>query len=359
MKKLARELVNRMPQLTARKNADAVLANAQQNQPLIKRTILDLAQADAASESAIVIGAGPSLHRQNSISQILKSGYNAPIIAAEGALGHCLRGGLVPDYVMTLDPGPIPTGPDRMLRWYGDPGLTLEKLDQDDYFRRQDLDTYLGHREMERNQELVELVDRNGPAIKVVMATSIPPVVPLRCLQAGMELYWWNPLFDDVDDPDSLSAKLYHLNKAPCMVSGGNCGAAAWVFAHSVLGKKHVAVVGMDFSYAPETPLSKTPYYKDMEEIFGERAAEAFITVRNPYLSETWFTDPTYYWYRQSFLAMARKAGCVTFNCTEGGILFGKGVQFTGLEEFLRRHGHTATGEGTEGTKDTRGEQIG
>ena len=119
------------------------------------------------------------------------------------------------------------------------------------------------------------------------------------------------------------------------MVTGGNCGAAAWVFAHAVLGLKEVALVGMDFSYAPETPLNQTPYHKDMEELFGDRAAEAFIEIYNPDINETWITDPTYYWYRQSFLDMAQKADCVTINCTGGGILFGEGIECISLEEFL------------------------
>ena len=36
-------------------------------------------------------------------------------------------------------------------------------------------------------------------------------------------------------------------------------------------------------------------------------------------------------------LEMSRKAECETFNCTGGGILFGEGVQWMGLGEFLKR----------------------
>jgi hypothetical protein len=32
---------------------------------------------------------------------------------------------------------------------------------------------------------------------------------------------------------------------------------------------------------------------------------------------------------------MAREAACRTFNCTEGGILFGPGITTSGLDEFL------------------------
>ena len=82
MKKVARELVSRMAQLTGTRAADQALANAQLNQPYIKRTIIDL-QNKAPSDksaSAIVIGAGPSLHRKGSIAQILNSGYKGTIV---------------------------------------------------------------------------------------------------------------------------------------------------------------------------------------------------------------------------------------------------------------------------------------
>ena len=32
------------------------------------------------------------------------------------------------------------------------------------------------------------------------------------------------------------------------------------------------------------------------------------------------------------------KADCTTFNCTEGGILFGKGINFIPLQEFFSTH---------------------
>jgi hypothetical protein len=235
--------------------------------------------------------------------------------------------------VVTLDPHPT-----RIVRWFGDPALT--STDEDDYFRRQDLDPHLGAEELTRNRELIELVNKYGPRIKVIISTSASQQVTQRCLGAGMELYWWNPLLDDFDAPDSLTQKVYHLNKVPCLVSGGNGGSAAWVFAHAVLGKKEVALVGMDFGYAPETPREKTQYYKEIADLFGEMAADAYIQVHNPYLKETWYTDPAYYWYRQSFLQMARQANCRTFNCSEGGILFGRGVTFIPLSQFLSSRGY-------------------
>ena len=319
-----------MPQLTVKRSAEVAMANARLNQPYIQDTILDLTKGSPpkGTQSAIVIAAGPSLHLRDSIEQIRESGYKGTIICADGALSHCLRGGLVPDYVVTLDPHPT-----RIARWFGD--TELVSVDDDDYFRRQDLDPYLGVNELERNRALIELVNSHGPNIKAIISTSVSERVTRRCQETGMSLYWWNPLFDDFEAAESLTKKVYSLNHVPCMTSGGNCGSAAWVFAHAVLGTSEVAVVGMDFSYAPGTPLEKTQYYTVMEDLFGDDAEGAYINVHNPYLKETWFTDPAYYWYRQTFLQMARDAQCTTSNCTEGGILFGKGVRFIPLKQFL------------------------
>jgi hypothetical protein len=75
-----------------------------------------------------------------------------------------------------------------------------------------------------------------------------------------MALFWWNPLYDDYDRPDSVSRKLFALNRLPCINGGGNVGTAAWVLAHAILAKRRVALVGVDFGYAPGTPYAKTQY---------------------------------------------------------------------------------------------------
>lgn len=331
MNKLAYQLVKSMPRLTSRRHNAIALENIRANLPYVRHTILDLQKKLQINRksSAIVVSAGPSLHRAKSIARILKSGYQGEIVAADGALGHCLRNGLVPNYVVTLDPHPT-----RVVRWFGDPDLE-SRVNEDDYFRRQDLDPYLGLYELDRNRELIRLVNEHGPNIRALISTSAPPNVTQRCRESGMELYWWNPLFDDFDQPKSLTRKVYRMNKVPCMVSGGNVGTAAWILTHQIFEKKQIVLVGMDFSYAPDTPFQNTQYYKELKEIFGEKAGDALISVRNPYLKQTWYTDPAYFWYRQSFLSMVKQARCKTYNCTEGGILFGKGIDFISLDDFL------------------------
>ena len=195
--------------------------------------------------------------------------------------------------------------------------------------------------ELAANRELLALVDKHGPSMRLAVATSASPAVVDRCSAAGLKLFWWNPMYDDYERPDSLSRRLHRVNGLPCLNGGGNVGTAAWVVAHAVLGKQRVGLLGMDFSYPPGMPYSRTQYYPELRELLGDRFEEAFIHVENPYLGETWFCDPAYFWFREVFLEMAREAECRTFNCTEGGILFGEGLSMVSLDEFVTQFGPT------------------
>jgi len=142
-------------------------------------------------------------------------------------------------------------------------------------------------------------------------------------------------MYDDYERPDSVSRELHRENGLPCLNGGGNVGTASWVLAHAVLGKRRVGIIGMDFGYPPDTPYEKTQYYPELRDMLGERLGEAFVHFENPVLGEKWFTDPAYCWFRDVFLEMAREAQCETFNCTEGGVLFGPEIKTATLEEFL------------------------
>ena len=317
---------------TLKKTGDIGLKHAKENAKYIKKTIRDLKRSVASNESkpSFLVSAGPSLHKRRSIHRIKQANFNGHIVAVDGSLGHCLRNGLVPDFVITVDPDPH-----RIIRWFGDPKLA--ERPQDDYFRRQDLDPALNRDEVERNIEMIGLLNRYGSKINVIISTSVSPEIAVRCLDAGMELYWWNPLYDDFEDHESYSYRIYQITGAPCMVTGGNCGTSAWAFSHSILKSPDVIMVGMDFSYPPGTNIVNTQYYEHLLEIMPENPEDGILKVYNPYLGETWLTDPAYYWYNHNFREMAKIAPCRTFNCTEGGILFGENIEFCSLDEALSK----------------------
>lgn len=319
-----------MPELTKLRTTERALRHARENLPFIertRRTILDLEAMEPAreDESAIVIAAGPSLKRRDSIRRIKAGGYRGTIVACDASLGECLRHGLVPDFTLTVDPHET-----RIVRWFGDP--ELETRIDDDYFRRQDLDVTLNTDELRRNRELVELVNRHGPGLRLVISTSSSTVVTQRAVDAGMRLFWWTPMYDDYEDPASETRKVFELTGVPSMEAGGNVGTAAWVFAHAVLRKQRVAVVGLDLGYPPDTPFSRTQYYNEVVDLLGDRHPEAFVRFDNG-----WYADPAYCWYREAFMMLAARTDSVTYNCTEGGTVFGGAIRTQSLDEFLER----------------------
>ena len=323
-----------MANLTNEKVSTLGLNNAELNHPRIVsgKSVLALRKTPLMdSKGALVVAAGPSLHRRDVASRLKGSDFKGAIVATESALAYCLRHEIFPGLVVTLDPHP-----DRIVRWFGDPNLDRALLERDDYFARQDMDPKFAQAQLRFNDELVELVDTHGPRLRIAVASSASPAVVDRVHSAGMEVYWWNPIYDDYDLPGSLTRRLYDLNGLPCVNAGGNVGSACWVIGHAVLAKEKIGLVGMDFGYYADTPYERTQYYYEILKLVGEdRLDEIFVRIYNPYVNEDFFTDPAYLWYRDSLLEMAQAAPCETYNCTEGGILFGTGVRVTSLEGFL------------------------
>ena len=330
---LGLRVVEDMEQLTWDRVGPMAVNNAATNLPhvLKGKSIAALRNSQiGAGDSAIIIAAGPSIARHDPISQIKASKYNGAIIATDSAMYYCLKNGVVPDLVVTVDPQG-----DRIVRWFGKPSLSETHLEADDYFRRQDMDASFAS-EMRTNQELLALLDAHGRKIRIALSTSAAPQVVERALQVGMDIYWWNPMLDDPDVPNSKTLDLYRTNRLPCLNAGGNVGTASWMMAHAVLGKTRVALTGVDFSYYGDTPYRNTQYYKEMVDIFGEKDLDrAYVWIKNPHLGSEFFTDPAYLWYRNCFLELAADADCVTYNCTQGGILFGESVRFADLKQFL------------------------
>jgi len=338
----ARRLVADMERITMDRIGAHAVENAGVNRDLIAsgKTIADLRDAGiGGGDSAIILAAGPSIKRHDPIRLIKERGYDGTIIATDSAIFYCLRNGVVPDLAVSLDPHG-----GRIVRWFGDPDLTFERCAQDDYFRRQDMDDSF-HNEIRSNEEVLRLINAHGPQIKIALATSSSTQVAGRAHQSGMDIYWWNPFYDDPDRPESITRRLWERNRVPLMNAGGNVGTASWMIAHAVLGKKHVALCGLDFSYYADTPYQQTQYYKEALEIVGaDNLEEMYIHIHNPHLDQGYYTDPAYMWYRECFLSLVPDADCTTYNCTEGGILFGDGIVFTPLRAFLDKFAPEPTG---------------
>lgn len=330
---LGLEIVTRMETLTWERHGQLGVDNARRNSANICKGRSLAALRDTLvgeGESAIVIAAGPSIKRRDPAPIIAAHRYRGAVIATDSSVSYCLRNGIVPDLIVTLDPHAT-----RIVRWFGDPTLTAETLKADDYFSRQDMDEAFAD-ELRANEEILDLIDRHGKNMRIALSTSASQAVVERVLASGMEIYWWNPMWDDPDVEGGVTWELQELNGLPAVNAGGNVGTAAWMMADAVLGKRHVALAGMDFSYYDGTPYRNTQYYREAVDLVGEDNLDSlYIRIRNPHTNSWFFTDPAYMWYRESFLELAADADCKTYNCTGGGILFGEPVDFISLEKFL------------------------
>lgn len=330
---LGYEIVANMVKITRERIGRQGLANAKASLPLIKKgkSIRDLTvQQIGKGNTAVIVAAGPSIKRRDPGPLIKSSGYEGAIIVPDGGIRYCLTNGIVPDLIVTADPHAT-----RIVRWFGDPQLTEERLGADDYYRRQDMDSSFAD-ELRVNAEMLELLDRHGDRLKIALCSSASPAVVKRVHDAGLDVYWWNPMYDDPTSPDSVTRKLYEENGLPCVNGGGNVGSACWMLAAEVLNKTHVALSGVDFSYYDDTPYYNTQYYHEAVAIAGKDNLDTvYIRIFNPYEQQWFYTDPAYMWYRECLLDMASEADCKTYNCTEGGILFGGNIEYIPLRTFL------------------------
>ena len=330
---LAQNLVSQMNEITLNRIGEMTLENARINQVFTNRgkSIAELRnQKIGQGESAIVMASGPSNKHHNPIVPIKSSGFKGALVIPESAMRYLLSNGVIPDLIVTVDPHPT-----RMIRWFGNPHLTEESLKKDDYYCRQDMDESFAN-EIATNSEVIQLLKQYGKQLKIAMATSAPKEVVQRVVETGMEIYWWNPMLDDPDQEGSMTSELYRINELPSVNCGGNVGTAGWMMAHAVLNKKHVALTGMDLSYYDGTPYRNTQYYAAMLPLVDKKELGSFFTrIYNPHTQSWFFTDPAYLWYRDVFLEIVEEADCTTYNCTQGGILFGDNIEFIPLRQFL------------------------
>lgn len=281
--------------------------------------------------TAIVVGRGPSVFHYRHLELLSESDYQGVVIATDGMLYECLKRGVVPNYVLSVD-----GNREKIVRWYGDPNIDEHSSNVTDEERK-------------RNEECIELVNQYGKKIKAILITSVARNVFERCKEAGIEVYWFSPIFDDYRQNESftrlqkmMTVSERNPNGVPAMVAGGNAGTCSWVFAHSILRRIPV-LIGIDFGYLEGTPLNETCYYdslmknsKSVEDIIP-----TYAEVYNPFFKVNVLTDVVFQLYKKSFLDLCLNtpAWVYTIQCSKG-ILFSENplhkIKCMEFEEFLR-----------------------
>ena len=223
------------------------------------------------SKVALVVAGGPSLRKKDFRNTIIKYRKKFHIICAEGTLFYLLEKKIIPDLVVTLDPHKK-----RIVRWFGDKNLTKKDLKKDDYYRRQDLDLKFRN-EISTNKKILNYTTKYGKLLNVAPCTSSSFLVVKRLEEMKSKLFWWNPFLDEPKKKNSLSKKIYKLNKLPLINGIGNVGSACWMMAESVFKFKKIVLIGMDCSYYIDTPIKATQYYDILIKTFGKKKAERDI----------------------------------------------------------------------------------
>jgi hypothetical protein len=168
------------------------------------------------------------------------------------------------------------------------------------------------------------LVDSNKT--KLVIGSTAPENVVRRTQL--FERYWFAPLVDAPSE-EGITKAITKDTGLPALNTGGTVGTAAWAFVSAILRCRNVAVVGMDLGYYSDTPLEKTQSY---HMVNGN--PEMYHWEETPY--GRFYTDLTYFWYRQNLLDLLEANNVTITNCTGAGMLYGKNVINMELEDWLR-----------------------
>ena len=287
-----------------------------------------------SNKIGLVVGSGPSLRKEDQSKYIKLHRKKFFLIACDGALYYLLNKGIVPDLVVTLDPHPT-----RIARWFGDKTLNLKTIQKDNYFRRQDLEIKFQN-ELKSNREMIKLFDKQAYKIKIAICTSSSKLVAQRLLKSKAKLFWWNPLLDDIKKKNSLSKKIFKMNKLPLINTGGNVASASWMIADQVFRFNKIVLLGMDYSYYIDTPISSTQYYDAIEKVTKDKIEmrKFYKKIVNPHMKKSFYTDHVYLLYRKNFFEMVDNTDSSTINCSQAGILFNKKILWTSLKKFCNKN---------------------
>lgn len=250
-----------------------------------------------AGKPAIVIGAGPSLYdnasHTNHLELIKEKKFDGPILIADRVLEPCLKYG-IGDYNCVVDGS--------------------EKICQ--FFDNDTVRNYHGD-------------------MKGIFATSTHKKVVDAWLN---RIYFFVPSIPQEILPNATSLMADFTGNSD-INAGGNCGMLAWNMA-AWMGCKEIAMVGMDLSYKTNTPIEQTQAYDQYLRCLGkDRVHEAFTQGRHPFFKTPYRIDNIYQTFKTTALiwikAFKERGTCTTYNCTEGGSLYGDGIESMYLKEFL------------------------
>lgn len=252
---------------------------------------------------AIVIGAGPSLHKYNHLELIAQSAFyknkEGPILTTSHTVKDCLDQGVIPDYMILLDPEPV----------------MLSHIDHD-------------------------IVDRYADKIKGIFAITTHPDVLNRWKG---DKFFFMPSVSEKTIPNvqaMMSGLFPMLNEMNAL---GNSGTFSWSIAN-FLECNPITLIGMDEGFLPDTPVEETPYYTAFKKSFDTREEiiqKCYRFYTHSFFRTNCYTDDVYGNFAKNTVAiakMAKEQGVKTINATGGGMVDAPDViENMWLEDFLKQ----------------------
>jgi hypothetical protein len=255
---------------------------------------------------AITIGAGPSLFDNASgtdhLKMIAESDFDGVIIATDRILKDCYEYGIHPDYVVVVD------GSERIY------------------------DRFFDH----------DIVRENAHHTTAIITNHTNPSVVKEWGEYGGGIVFFTSGISQEILPNAASI-IGLITDNTELNSGGNCGSFSINAAHSMKCNP-VALIGMDFSYKIGTPLSDTHYYQSYKDRTGFTDEEMwdnelFKTFHNPFFDTDCIVDTMFLTYaeplRDYWIKEFGKNGTRIINCTEGGVLYGDGIECGWFKDWL------------------------
>jgi hypothetical protein len=261
--------------------------------------------------SAVIVGAGPSVwnHKHlDLLKEYVDSGkYKGIVCTTDRMLEPCLERGIIPEISVGVDGSPI------IKKFY-----------------------------------VNSLVEKYASQLKIVINTTTDHGVVEHLKKIGAPIYWFNPLYDDPHRSNESFTKLQrlmtetelHPNGVPAITAGGNAGCATWIIANNLLRRGNLALIGMDMGYPEGTNLEETPYFSALQYAPDPSGliGQFYKKIYHPTFKTNAYVDKIFAHYRESWRGLVLKTmpWTKTVNCTEGGTLFGEGIECMKFVDWLK-----------------------
>jgi hypothetical protein len=275
-----------------------------------------------STNSAIVIGRGPSLKKKKHLELLAESNYTGSIICTDGSLSTVLEFGITPEkfknfYVVTIDPYPY----------------TAKFYDN-------------------------EIVKKYGSKINGIFTTIVNPDTVNSARKAGIKIHWIHSLFDLHEGKKSfnqISASMVraknHTSGLPALQTGGNVGTSSWFVSWKILQCNVVALIGINHAWEEDDPIEKIISHgrnldseRKHEQVNIDKNSPSFNKlfkkVYNPDFNCTGIVDPLFQFYSSALKEFISRSPSwlKTINATEGGIIFGDRITSMKFIDFLQKY---------------------